>query len=419
MRKEFRLRYAHRVVSLALFMAVSASLFAAEVTGTVTNGTTGKPAPGVEVVLLTHAGGGMDQAGKATTDAQGHYSMNVPDPEAQHLARVSYQGVNYSESVPPGARTADITIFDSAKQVPGIFEDARVYRVQAANGQLNVEVTYTLRNESTPPRTKTGDETYEVELPPGAELLQASAAPAGGMPLPASPVPTGKKNRYALVFPIRPGQSKVGVIYKLPYKGAYQFNLTPDSQLSELGVLLPKSMEFKGLTHEFAKDSDEAGLAVFFAKNVPAHQQVSFSVSGEGVAPGDTQGADEGSSQSLPQGSAPPEDAGKPGHAIWYAIAGMIVIVAVGAFWLWRRAVSASAGSVRTKAPAKSSARRGPGETEKSGAPSNNGVLDALKDELFQLEKDRLDGKVSPEDHARLKAGLDALIRRHLKKAAG
>lgn len=43
-------------------------------------------------------------------------------------------------------------------------------------------------------------------------------------------------------------------------------------------------------------------------------------------------------------------------------------------------------------------------------------MLDALKDELFQLERDRLDGKVSTEEHENSKAGLDALIRRQLKK---
>lgn len=409
------MRYAQRLLGLAFSMAVSASLFAADLTGTVTNGTTGKPAAGVEVVLLTHANGGMDQAGRATTDAQGRYSINVPDPDAQHLARVNYQGVNYSESVPPGSRTADITIFDSAKQVPGIVEDARVYRLQAANGQLNVEVTYSLRNDSTPPRTQTGNETYEVELPPGAQLQQASAVPSGGMPLPVSPVPTGKKNHYALAFPIRPGQSKVDVIYTLPYKGEYQINLTPDSQLSELGVLLPKSMQFNGVTREFAKDSDEAGLAVFFAKNIPAHEQVSFSVSGEGLAPREAQGG-EGLSQGVPQGSAPPG----PSHAIWYAIAGMIAIIIAGAFWLWRRAASDVIGS-RSPGPrsaVKANVRRqGTNNGAKPGGAQGS-VLDALKDELFQLETDRLNGKVSAEDHARLKAGLDALIRRHLKKAA-
>jgi hypothetical protein len=44
-------------------------------------------------------------------------------------------------------------------------------------------------------------------------------------------------------------------------------------------------------------------------------------------------------------------------------------------------------------------------------------VLDALKDELFQLERDRLDGRVTQEDYVNLKAGLDAMIRRQLKKS--
>ncbi|HLY92099.1 MAG TPA: hypothetical protein VKQ89_02475, partial [Candidatus Angelobacter sp.] len=258
-------------------------------------------------------------------------------------------------------------------------------------------------------------ETYQVELPPGAKLQQASAAPEGGMPLPASPVPTGKKNSYALVFPIRPGQSKVDVIYTVPYQGSYQFNFVPDSPLSELGVLLPKSMQFSGVTREFAKDSDEAGLAVFFLKNVAAHEQVSFSVTGEGVAPREAQGGDEVSPQSVPQGA--PSNTVANSHAIWYAIAGMIIVIVGGGVWLWRRAASARDSNTRPKAIAKSRARRAKAEASGAVAAQAN-VLAALKDELFQLEKDRLDGKVSAEDHARLKAGLDALIRRQLKKTA-
>jgi hypothetical protein len=411
--KEYRLRYAQRVFGLAVLMAVSASVFAAEIAGTITNGTTGKPAAAVEVVLLSHAGGGMDPVGKTKTDAQGRFSIAVPDPEAQHLLRVNYQGVNYSASVLPGGANADITIFDAARQVAGIFEDARVYRLQTQHGELDVEVTYTIRNESAPPKTKMGDETYEIELPTGAQLIEASAAGPGGMPLPTSPVPTGKQNRYALVFPIRPGQTKLDVVYKMPYSGAYEFALTPDSQLSELGVLLPKSMQFTGVGRSFAQDSDEAGLAVYFTKNVLAHEQVKFSVSGEGVAPREA------------QGGAPPANApvgGDPvafahSYAIWFVLAPMIIIILGGGFWLWRRA---SGPNLTAPKPLKMplAARRAPTSEGVVGAPAPDTVLEALKDELFQLEKDRLDGKVSPEDHARLKAGLDALIRRHLKKPA-
>ena len=214
------MRYAQRVFGLAILMAISASLFAADITGTITNGTTGKPAGAVEVVLLSHASGGMAPVGKTKADAQGRFSIAVPDPEAQHLLRVNYQGVNYSASVLPGSAKADITIFDAARQVAGIVEDARVYRLQAQRGELDVDVSYTIRNESAPPRTKMGDETYEVELPPGSQLIEASATAPGGMPLPTSPVPTGKQNRYALVFPIKPGQSKLDVVYKIPYNGS-------------------------------------------------------------------------------------------------------------------------------------------------------------------------------------------------------
>jgi Carboxypeptidase regulatory-like domain len=412
-----RLRFS--IVSFA-FCWLAVNAFGADVSGTVTNGTTGNPAAGVEVVLLSHAGNSMEEVGKTKADAQGRFSINLPDASAQYLVRVTHQAVTYSQNVPPGTAAADITIFDSARQVPGIFEDARVYRLQTANGQLEVNATYTLRNESTPPRTKMDTETYEVELPAGAQLVDASAAGPGGMALPTSPVPTGKKNRYALAFPIRPGQSQVNVSYHLPYSGSFEFNLTPDSQLSELGVLLPKSMHFNGLSRSFSQDVDEAGLAVFFTKNVPAHEQVRFSVSGEGAAPREAQGGDV--PQIAPVAGGSPAGSNTHSNAIWYVLAGMIVVVAGGGLWLWRNSGTASASETANPTSTKFStkpagARRAAANAAKGRAATADTVLEALKDELFQLEKDRLDGKVSPEDHARLKAGLDALIRRQLKKS--
>lgn len=406
----------NRIALIAFCWLISASLLAAQISGTVTNGTTNKPASGNEVVLLS-LDGGMNEVSHATTDSNGHFSIDVPDSSAPHLLRVNHQGVNYFTSVPPGASATDITIYNAAKQVEDVAEVARVFRMQAAQGQLEVSVGYTLRNESQPPRTMMDTQTFSVDLPEGAQLVETTATSAGGMPTTISPVSTGKKNNYAMSFPLRPGETRFQVTYKVPYSGAYEFNFTPDSQLSEVGVLLPKSMQFTGISRTFSQDSDEAGLAVFYIKDAPAHEQVRFSVAGEGLAPHEAQNGGE-AAPSAPVSASPSATGSSRSNAFWYLLIGIIVIVVGGGYWLWRWSGNASRDQGRSSSAAKRKAAKARRTTSPEPATnSQETMLDTLKDELFQLEQDRLDGKISTEEYEKSKAGLDALIRRQLKKA--
>jgi hypothetical protein len=405
----------NRIALIAFCWLIAASSLAAQISGTVTNGTTNKPASGNEVVLLS-LDGGMNEVSHTTTDSRGHFSIDVPDSNSPHLLRVNHQGVNYFASVPPGADATDITIYNAAKQVEGVAEVARVFRMQAAQGQLEVSVGYTLRNESQPPRTMMDTQTFSVDLPEGAQLIETTATSAGGMPITISPVSTGKKNNYAMGFPLRPGETRFQVTYKLPYSGAYEFNFAPDSQLSEVGVLLPKSMQFNGISRTFSQDSDEAGLAVFYIKDAPAHEQVRFSVAGEGLALHEAQNGGE-PAPNTPVSTSPSTTSSQYSNAFWYLLAGIIVIVAGGRYWLWRQfpTVLRKQGSSTSSAERKAAkARRAAPEPATN---SQETMLDTLKDELFQLEQDRLAGKVSTEEYEKSKAGLDALIRRQLKKA--
>ena len=406
----------NRIALIAFCWLIAASSLAAQISGTVTNGTTNKPASGNEVVLLS-LDGGMNEVSHTTTDSRGRFSIDVPDSNSPHLLRVNHQGVNYFASVPPGADATDITIYNAAKQVEGVAEVARVFRMQAAQGQLEVSVGYTLRNESQPPRTMMDTQTFSVDLPEGAQLIETTATSAGGMPTTISPVSTGKKNNYAMGFPLRPGETRFQVTYKLPYSGAYEFNFTPDSQLSEVGVLLPKSMQFNGISRTFSQDSDEAGLAVFYIKDAPAHEQVRFSVAGEGLAPREAQGGGE-PAPSAPVSASPSTTSSQHSNAFWYVLAGIIVIVVGGGYWLWRWSSSASRDQGRSTSAAKHKAAKAHRTAPEPAINSQETMLDTLKDELFQLEQDRLDGKVSTEEYEKSKVGLDALIRRQLKKAS-
>ena len=69
-----------------------------------------------------------------------------------------------------------------------------------------------------------------------------------------------------------------------------------------------------------------------------------------------------------------------------------------------------------TRKPRSSPARKAAGASA-AGGSQNSDVLNAIKEELFQLEKDRAQGRLSQEDYTASKAGLEAIMRRNLKKS--
>ncbi|MGZ4855052.1 MAG: hypothetical protein ACXVKH_07525 [Candidatus Angelobacter sp.] len=408
------MRYRNCIAAFTFSLLASVGAFAAQITGTVTNATTNKPSSGDEVVLLSLANG-MDEVAKTTTDSQGRYTLNIPDDGAQHLVRVARQSVHYFKSAPPGTTTADITVYDAATQLEGLVTDARVFHLQASGGSMDVHDLYILNNQSQPPRTKIGNQTFAVTLPDGAEMGEASLTGPSGMPLTVAAVPSGAKNRYAYDFPIRPGQTRFEVTYKLPYSGSHEFSFKPETQLSELGVLLPKSMKFNGVSGGFAQDVDEAGLAVYFAKNVPANQEVKFSVSGEGLIPNEPPGGSPSQPTGESSGAPIPSSSGGTREALWFIVGALVILIGGGAFVMWRKSTAARAAANDPKTARATSKARVQAQTQPAKAPQGD-MLDVLKDELFQLETDRVSGKISQEEYEKSKAGLDTLFRRQMKK---
>jgi hypothetical protein len=402
----------NRIAAFTFSLLLSASAFAAQLTGTVTNATTNKPSSGDEVVLLSLASG-MEEVAKTKTDSQGHYTLNVPDENAQHLVRVSRQNVHYFQAAPPGVTIVDVTVYDAATQVEGLVTDARVFHLQASGSNMDVQELYILNNKSQPPRTKIGNQTFAITLPDGAQIGEASLTGTNGMPLTVAAVPSGAKNRYAYDFAIKPGQTRFEVNYKVPYSGSYEFSFKPEGPLSELGVLLPKSMKFNGISGGFAQDVDEAGLAVFFAKNVPANQEVKFSVSGEGIIPTEPPaGGNPGQPTGDGGGTPIPNSSGGTREALWFIVGALVILIGGGAFVMWRKSASARAVAQDPKAAKAASKAR----AQAQGAKPQGDMLDVLKDELFQLETDRVSGKISQEEYEKSKAGLDTLFRRQMKR---
>lgn len=190
------------VLLLASFAPFTA--FAASITGTVTNKTVNKAAAGDRVVLI-QLQGGMRESNTTTTDAQGKFTLELPDA-GPHLIRVDHEKAGYFHIAPPGTQSVDIDVYDVAESVQGVTTEANVMRLEADQQGLHVIQNYFVKNDSKPPRTQLSTHSYEIYLPEGAQIEASAAMAPGGMPVSSSPVPLGDKGHYAFVFPIRPGK---------------------------------------------------------------------------------------------------------------------------------------------------------------------------------------------------------------------
>src|SRR5262249_5385607 len=95
----------------------------------------------------------------------------------------------------------------------------------------------------------------------------------------------------------------------------------------------------------------------------------------------------------------------------------VMFVILVGAFVLWRMAAarkSADKSTGNKPVPQASKMRAQAQAQAAKAAPAD--MLDVLKDELFQLETDRVNGKISQEEYEKTKAGLDTLFRRQIQK---
>jgi hypothetical protein len=441
-RKEFS---AHVALILILIGVLSTLASAQTLTGTVKNSTTGKPAAGDDVVLLS-LGQGMEEAGRTKSDAKGNFSFKL-DGQGPHLIRVIHQDVTYHRMAPPGTTSVEIEVYDVSKKVEDIEVIADIMRFQAGNGNMQIERTFAVQNNSKPPRTQMSERNLEFSVPEGAKIEEGEAMTAGGQPVKSAPVPVGDnaKNRYSFLFPLRPGETRFNVVYTLPYTGSINIDPRLTYPLEHFVAIAPKSMQFSPANADAYKATPFPGQPdanVEVASNVQVGQSVAFKLTGEGelAQPTDQNGQSQGSSggqqaESRPGGGlGPPIDAPDPLQKYrWWIIGGFAAVLIVGGVTVAslqqsaNRAAHATAGlsaiedaedfevpgPARTTRP--TATKPAPVEDRQAARPSSK-LLEGLKEELFELEIEHKQGRITQEEYEKTKAALDQTLQRALKR---
>jgi hypothetical protein len=408
------------VLAVLLILGVGSAAVAQNITGTVTNATTGKPSAGDEVTLLSLAQG-MQEVGSTKTDVEGKFSLKAPaDQQVPHMVRVTHGGVNYFPNggpLMPGATSAAITVYDTAKKVDGLQQMADVNRISAEGNQLQVIALFALQNNSKPPRTLVSDTAFEFILPEGATIDSGMARGPGGQPIANQPSEAGGKNRYAFSFPLKPGETLLQVTYHMPYSGQATFSPRPLLAAQHYVVMTAPGMTFAPKDPQrFQTMPDSPGTMV--ATDVKTDEDLSFKVSGTGqfqaegqqVASGGTQGGGEtgGGSDNRPGGGlGAPIDSNDPLHDYRAVILGVFALVLVmGGFYVVGKS------NVSKTAVVANSNVMVPATQPRTAAQRGSALLDAMKDELFHLELDRQQGKITEAEYGKAKSALDETIRR-------
>ena len=408
--------------------AFSSFALADSITGVVTNKTTNKPSGGDDVVLIRLAQG-MQEAARTKTDAKGRFTLEVPNGDSGvHLVRVTHDKANYFRPAPPGTQSVEVEVFNAAAKVKGVGSEADVMRIQTdeSGKALRIIENFFVKNESNPPLTQFSDRPFEFYLPEGAVVEGSAALAPGGMPVQATPTPLGEPNHYAFIFPIRPGETRFQITYRLPYSGSLKFAPRVMMPTDTVAIMMPKSMTFKpGPSAPYTAVTEETTAQTYVARNAEPSQPLDFTVSGTGQMPRDTGaatagGAGAGSAAAGAGGASSAAGDTRPGGGLgvpldpegtndpwakykWWILGGLGLAMAVGAGMMLK------GGPAQTVAPADAG-----GFASGPVAPGGDSLLAAMKEELFALETDKLQGRLSESEYVEQKAALEVVLRRAL-----
>src|SRR5260370_38528358 len=101
----------------------------------------------------------MQEEARATTDAQGVFTLTVQYPDKPYLVRVVHQGVSYDQQASAGDALS-IQVFDAARRVQGVTGSIEILRTGTTGNLRHVSDLYDIRNESSPPLTQAGAATF-------------------------------------------------------------------------------------------------------------------------------------------------------------------------------------------------------------------------------------------------------------------
>jgi len=231
----------------SLLLVSCLPLFGA-IDGTVINKTTSRPQPGVTVTLTKLGEGGMAPAGSAKTDRDGRFSLEG-DAAGAHLLQASYEGVTYSMSLTRGqpANGVELFVYDASRAKGAAKVDQDMILLETDGQNLVVNETLIYQNSGNTTWSNPSEGTLRFFVPEAAQSqMRVRAMSPNGMPVERTPLKASEKNVYYVDFPVKPGETRFDVSYKMPVSEPVTFTGRTLHKEGKVRLVVPRGVVAEG-----------------------------------------------------------------------------------------------------------------------------------------------------------------------------
>ena len=245
----FSLRGALAPQYTLLLLLSTAFLANAAITGTVVNGTTGKPQPGIVINLVQPSQKGMQQLGTATSAGDGTFSFDAdPAGPSPVLFQSTYQTVTYATLLQPNQpkTNVQVLVYDSSSKRDAVTVDRHGILFEPAEGQLVIREFIFLNNSGKTSYADTANGTYRFFVPAEAQKVTVNITPPNSMALNRPAEKTDSATIRKISFPIRPGQTQIEIEYGMPPTDPLSFSGDILHTDGETRLIVPRGLSLEG-----------------------------------------------------------------------------------------------------------------------------------------------------------------------------
>ena len=325
-----------RSALLLPLLLASALPSAAEVDGTVVNGTTGQAQAGVIMTLIKPTQQGMQNLGTVKSDADGKFKFLNDAPGSPQLLQTIYKGVIYNQMIPPGTPSTGVSvrIFESTKSPDAAAIEQHMIVIEPSDTQMNISEAFILNNKGQTTFANSTLGGVRFYLPPAVkpDAVSVSVKAPGGMPVTREAEKTDEPNVYKMDYPIKPGETEVDITYAMPLSDTFSEKIVgiKGQPASPLRLVAPAGVTLEGTDLRQLGQEPTSQATIFDVTATTA-----FSVKVQGV--GSLRGTQDSGASSA-DGDSPPvvEAAPKIYHFLWYLLAAGLGALAIGFVILYR-----------------------------------------------------------------------------------